>query len=406
VPKSAPATPPPEIVSAEEARLLLLDGLALADDPDRPAGPSAVLREIQRLGFVQVDSIHVVERAHHHILWARLHRYRPATLARLQRRGEIFEHWTHDAALIPSAWFPHWRDRFAAVASWAWSRWLVRQLGPQKDALLAEVLERVRAEGPLRAAEFEDPEHEGGGWWEWKPTKAALEYLWRAGDLAIRGRAGFQKIYDLTERVLPHVAGLAAPPREEHVDWACRSALARLGVATPRELAQFFASVTAVEATAWAKAAIRTGEAVPVRAASQDGAERPAVAIAGFRERARELRESTAESSAMRLLSPFDPLVRDRARCLRLFGFDYRLEAYTPAEKRRYGYFVLPILEGTKLVGRLDPKMERDTGVLRVRAVHWEPGVRVTAPRRRALAQALEAYAELNGATRVVRDRS
>jgi uncharacterized protein YcaQ len=406
VPESAPATSHPELVSAEEARLLLLDGLALTDDPGRPAGPRAVLREIQRLGFVQVDSIHVVERAHHHILWVRLHRYRPATLSGLLRRGEIFEHWTHDAALIPSAWFPHWRDRFASVEAWSWSRWLVRQLGPRRDALLAEVLERIRVEGPLRAAEFEDPEHEGGGWWEWKPAKAALEYLWRSGALAIRGRSGFQKIYDLTERVLPHVAALAAPPREEHVDWACRGALTRLGVATPRELSQFFASVTAAEATTWAKAAIRRGEAVPVCVAAEDGAVRPAVAVAGFRQRARALRESTAGGATMRLLSPFDPLVRDRARCLRLFGFDYRLEAYTPAEERRYGYYTLPILEGTKLVGRLDPKMERDTGILRVRRVHWEPGIRVSTTRRRALGQALDAYAELNGATRVVRDRS
>ena len=385
-------------VSAADAALLLLDAQGLRDDAARAAGPAAVLREIERLGFVQLDSINVVERAHHHILWSRLHRYRPATLARLQREGRVFEHWTHDASLIPSVWFGHWRHRFADVESWAWSRWLTLKLGEGREALLGEVLARVRADGPLRARDFEDLEHRGGAWWDWKPAKAALEYLWRGGALAIGGRVRFEKVYDLTERVLPQAHGLAMPPRAAHVAWACRGALDRLGLATAREVSGFWAAVKAPEARAWLEAAQARGEVVRVQAGAVEGRAREAFAPADWPERLAHARE-LEPAAGIRILSPFDPLVRDRARCLRLFGFDYRFEAFTPKEKRVDGYYVLPLLEGARLVGRLDPKLDREAGLLRVRRLRWEPGVRPTRARRRALEAALQAYAAFNGAT-------
>lgn len=390
-----------ELITARTGRRLLLHWLGLLDDPARAAGDAAVMDAVERLGFVQLDSINVVERAHHHVLWARLHGYRPAMLVGLQREGRVFEHWTHDASVIPAGLFPHWRHRFTRVESWSWSQWLHQKLGKQRDRVLADVLDRVRRQGPLMSRDFEHDGHKSGPWWDWKPAKAALEYWWRAGELAIVRRVNFHKVYDLTERVLPSVHALPMPTLEEHVDWACRTALERLNVATAREIAGFWGAITAVQAAGWLHAAVKRGEVVGVKVQGGDpghGRARETFAWADWKRRADNASEELENARRMRLLSPFDPLVRDRSRCLRMFDFDYRFEAFVPEAKRKYGYYVLPILEGERLVGRLDPKLDRDAGVLRVRKVWWEPGVKPTRARLRALDGALARYAEFTGA--------
>jgi len=205
-------------IPREAARSLLLRGALLDQDPSGDCSPAATLRLIRKLGYVQLDSIHVVERAHHHILWTRSHAYRPAHLEKLQAKGQVFEHWTHDASVIPSEHFPHWKHRMGRVTEWQWSKWLHRKLGPNHEAVIAQILERIRSQGPVMARDFEHPERKGGKWWDWKPSKAALEYLWRAGVLTIPRREGFQKVYDLTERVLPDVVNHPMPERAVHVD--------------------------------------------------------------------------------------------------------------------------------------------------------------------------------------------
>jgi uncharacterized protein len=389
----------PETVPIQAARTLLLQGLGLLEPPDtrdRHATPAAVLRQIEALGFVQLDSIHIVERAHHHILWTRLPGYRPAALEALQRSGRIFEHWTHDASLIPSRLFPHWRHRFDRIA---WGGWLQQQMGADGKKTARAVLERVRREGPLQARDFEHHGGKSGGWWEWKPAKAALEYWWRRGALAIPRRVRFEKVYDLTERVLPKVATLPAPPEDEHTQWACSSALDRLGIATPRELAAFWNAVSPARAGAWCSAGVERGELVPLRVeGAPQGRGSTSYARADWR---RRLDSAPAAPPGMRLLSPFDPLIRDRARALRLFNFDYRFEAFTPAARRKYGYYTLPVLEGERLVGRLDPRLDRERSTLIVRGPWWEPGIRSTRARRAELDTALQRYALFCGAERV-----
>lgn len=386
------------------ARALLLAGSALGDDaPPAHADADGVLALIERLGFVQIDSIHVVERAHHHILWTRSPAYRPAMLDELQRSGRVFEHWTHDASIIPSEWFPHWKRRFGRVTSWAWAAWLTKRLGRRKDALLAAILDRIRREGPLMARDFEAApgrRRASGTWWDWKPAKAALEYWWRAGELAIPHRVNFQKVYDLTERVLPHHRARPAPPEPDHVAWACRTALDRIGAGTPREIAAFWRAVDIRESAAWCAAGAKGGEIVPVLVEDRAGARRAGFAVHDWRERAAA--GGPGADGEIRLISPFDPLIRDRTRCGRLFGFDYRFEAFVPEKKRTFGYYVLPMLEGGCLVGRLDPRLDREAGALHVRRVWWEPGVKPTRRRRAALADALDRYAAFNGVARVV----
>jgi uncharacterized protein len=353
-----------------------------------------VLGMIEALGFVQLDSICVVERAHHHILWTRMAGYRRGLLEGLQARGRVFEHWTHDASVIPARWFPHWRHRFDRIT---WESWLRKKMGAEYRVVLDSVRERIAREGPLAARDFEHKGKRSGPWWDWKPAKAALEYWWRQGELAVPRRVRFEKVYDLTERVLPEVWRLPAPSREEHIEWACRTALERLGVATPRQIAQFWNAVTAAEAGSWCRAAAATGEIVPV---DIERARKGAYAWSDWRSRAERARQAGVPEE-MRLLSPFDPLIRDRARCQALFGFDYRFEAFVPEARRKYGYYVLPVLHKDRLVARIDPKLDREAGVLRVRGVWWEPGMKPTASRRRELRQAVERYAAFAGAAKV-----
>lgn len=390
------------VVSAAVARRLLLGAQGLLDDPRRRAGPEVLDDLIHRMGFVQLDSINVVERAHHLILAARLQGYRPALLDRLlERERRLFEHWTHDAAAIPTVWYPFWKLRFERhAARIRRSAWWRERMGPEPERLIGHVRERIAREGPLLARDFEHDGAAGSGkWWGWKPQKAALEYLWHTGEVAVKARVNFHKVYDLAERVVP--AGVLAAPRpapEEHLDWACRTALERLGVATPEEIASFWAAVPLADARSWCERAAARGEIVPVQVETADGSRpRAAYAVPDWEARAAAL---PAAPPRIRLLAPFDPILRDRRRALRLFDFDYRFEAFVPEARRQHGYYVLPILEGERLVGRLDPKVHRGEGRLEVRGLWWEPGVRETKGRKAALEAAFDRLARQVGAER------
>jgi uncharacterized protein YcaQ len=388
-------------IPAHDARRLFLGAQGLLDDPASPVAPGSLRRLVERMGFVQIDTINVVERAHHLTLHSRRDRYRPEHLRTLlEKRRSLFEHWTHDASAIPTAWLPYWKPRFARdreripLHSW-WKHHFRGTDGPQ---IVRDVKARIVREGALRSSDFEHPEKRGP-WWGWKPQKAALDFLWRSGELMVPRREGFQKVYDLTERVFPALAAAPAPSADAHVAWACETAMTRLGLATPKELADFWQAVDARAAAAWCVAETAAGRLVRVVVESADGtAPRSAFAPADWQRRLRRLPDVPDRT---RLLCPFDPVLRERARGLRRFGFDYRFEAFVPPPRRRWGYFVMPILEGETIVGRLDPKLHRDRGVLEVRALWWEAGVKPTKARRRRLDEALHRLAAFVGATDV-----
>ena len=370
---------PTACLTAAQARRLLLAGQALLGAP--PAGLEPL---IQQLGFVQLDSINVVERAHHLILGSRMADYQPAQLDALLERRRLFEHWTHDASAIPMQWYRHWHLRFPrSRARILASPWWRERIGGQAEQLLAQVLERIRQEGPLGSADFEHARQGEPGWWGWKPQKAALELLWHTGALAVAGRSHFHKRYDLAERVFPEAHAEPAPDPEAHLEWACATALERLGTATPKELAGFWNAVEPAEAARWCAKA-------PIERVEVDG--KACFAVPDWRERLAALPEP---GERMVLLCPFDPILRDRDRALRLFGFDYRFEAFVPEARRQYGYYVLPILRGDSLVGRIDAKFHRERGVLEVKGLWWEKGVR---PAKARLRTALEALARRIGA--------
>ncbi len=389
--EAMPRTASVERVPAAAARTLLLDAQGLLDNPRRKADEAALNALIAQLGFVQIDSINVVQRAHHLTLGSRLDGYSPKLLTSLlEHQRTLFEHWTHDASAIPVEYFPYWKQRFIRYAKRAVrSKWWKERLGSMPRKTIQHVRQRIEREGPLQSKDFE---HDGrsGTWWGWKPQKIALEHLWRSGELAIARRVNFQKVYDLAERVLPEWHARDEPHTAAHLDWACRSAMQRLVIATPTEIAAFWNAISPSEAKQWCVAAMKSGELTPVQVEPLDASKPLAsYALADWPER---LDRASSPLRRVRLLCPFDPVVRDRKRLSRLFGFDYRFEAFVPAAKRVYGYYVMPLLEGDRLIGRVDPKFHRDGnggGRLVIRAMHIEPGVNMTPNRRERMNNAI-----------------
>ena len=380
------------LLPASVVQRLFLGAQGLLDDPARRATIPSLQALIEKLGFVQVDTINILARAHDLTLFSRLDGYQPEQLRKLlEDKRSLFEGFTHDASAIPTTWFPHWKPRFerdrARMHAHAW--WQHHFRGTEGGRVVADVKARIDHEGPLKSSDFEHPEKRGP-WWGWKPQKAALDFLWRSGELMIPRREGFQKVYDLTERVLPEHHGRPCPDPATHLEWACATAAERLWVFTPKELAEFWAVLEGAETRSWCEAAAKAGRIVPVQVESADGEVRPAFALADWETRLAKLPDPPERT---RLLCPFDPILRDRARALRRFGFDYRFESFVPEPKRQHGYFVLPILEGDRLVGRLDPKLHRDRGLLEIKGLWWEPGVKATKARVRGLGEALERLA-------------
>ncbi len=375
-------------IGNDAARALFLDRHGLLGPG--PGGGLAGL--IAGLGFVQIDSVNTLARAHDHILWARRQSYRPPDLSRALERGAVFEHWTHDAAAIPMDFYPYWRLKFARDRARCDARWPAWRREGYRDRFDA-VLDRIAAHGPVTSAEMGDGEDRGStGWWDWHPSKTALEYLWRAGRLAVARREGFRKVYDLAENVIPAALRADHRPEAEIVDWACAAALDRLGFATSGELAAFWDIVTPAEAKDWVARALAEGRVEPVEIGLAAGGWRRSVAWPGTAPD-----PDRAHGSRVRILSPFDPALRDRKRAARLFGFDYRIEIFVPEPCRRYGYYVFPVFEGARAIGRIDMKAERAAGCLSVTASWPEPGVRMGKGRLRRLEAELDRIGRLGG---------
>lgn len=377
MPACGPKSPPMHQVSAEQSRLLLLAGQGLS------GGRRSLEEMLEQLGFVQLDSINTVARAHELTLHARLPDYRHESLFELLPSRRAFEHWTHDASLLPASAWRYWGARCQVQSERVLkSAWWRERMGDNASAMNELVRRRLKEQGPCQSRDFESARREPGGWWNWKPEKAALEFLWMSGEVTVVNRRNFHKVYDFSANHL----GPPPPPPADLVDWACRRALERLGVATPGELAAYWKLVSPEQARQWCRES-----GLP---AVKDSQGRAAVALPDWADRAAAVRLPRG----IRLLSPFDPILRDRARALRLFGFDFRFEAFVPAAQRKHGYYSLPILEGQRLIGRLTPKLERKHRRLLVQALHWEPGIKPGPARLRELQRAIGRLAAFLGA--------
>ena len=374
------------VLTNADARRLFLDRHLLLGPQSGLAKGADLDRVLTDLGFVQVDSVNTLARAHDLILWSRRGRNRPHALDHLvARHRTAFEHWTHDAAIVPMPFYSMWRLKFARDEARMRQRWPAWR-GEGWDREIDAILQRITDHGPASVMDVGPEEPRGGaGWWDWHPSKTALEYLWRSGRLAISHRTSFRKVYDLSERVIPAEYRASRPDTHEVIDWAMSAALDRLGFATSGELAAFFEIATRDEAKRWCADALATGRIVEVDVAMADGSRRRSFSTAQMLDTVSAL---PPPSQRVRLLSPFDPLLRDRARAERLFGFHYRIEIFVPAPKRRYGYYVFPVMQGDRLIGRLDAR--RDAGVLAVRAFWPEAGVRMGRARQAGLLAELQ----------------
>ena len=384
-----------------QARRIFLDRHLLSDAPQGEAKGDALLEVIRQLGFVQLDSINTVARAHDLILWSRRPRYRPKALkAVYENDRQLFEHWTHDAAVIPLEFYPQWHLRRTRDAQRLKARWS-KDRRDGFEAQFQTVLDHIRDHGACCSSDVGKDEKRGsGGWWDWHPSKTALEYLWRSGALTVVGRDGFKKRYDLTERVLDQQLydPTYAPDVAATIHWCCDQALERLGFATHGELAAFWAHVSPAEAKAWCLAERAAGRLEEITITNADGSTKITYARPGIDQ---DAAIDKAPSNRLRILSPFDPALRDRKRAKLLFGFDYRVEMFVPEPQRIYGYYVFPILQGGRLVGRVDMKAFRDADTLRVRALWPEPGVKWSDARQSAFEAEIHRMTRLAGVSQV-----
>ena len=387
-------------VTNRQARHLLLDRQGLSRPMRVKQSADDLLSLIERLGFVQVDSIQTVARAHHMILSARNQTYRPCHLTELlEKKRGLFEHWTHDASVIPTAFYPYWRHKFARERERLLERWQKWRRDGFVE-VIDQVFETVRERGPTLARDLgQGTKKSSGGWWDWHPEKTALEYHWRTGAFAIAGRENFQKLYDLTERVLPEAALTRRCDEADFIDWACRSALERLGVATSGEIAAFWGLIKPAEAAAWCDVGKREGRLIEVLVLPNGKG--PARKALAFPDLPDGLADIAPPPKRLRVLSPFDPVIRDRKRLERLFGFDYRIEIFVPAAKRKYGYYIFPLLEGDRFVGRIDMKHLKDKDALHVTGLWLEPGIAFGRQREQALQSELDRQRRFVGAARV-----
>ena len=354
----------------------------------RRARATDVEATIGRLACVQLDSISTVERSDRITLASRAGDYPRDAVSRLLRRGRIFEYWAHEACLIPIEDWP----LFAPAMRNGGRRWYgdVERTHPQlADEILAEIGER----GPLPSRHFEGATK--GGMWNWKPAKAMLELLWNHGRLAVAGRQGFQRLYDLTERVIPpEVLALPEPDDDERLRQLALRAVRARGVLTAAGIVEHWRLRGGVAAIRPALSTlVGAGELVELEV--EDGGAPVYVPVDAELDR-------PAPTAAV-LLSPFDNLLWDRPFARRILGFDHLIEVYKPAPERRYGYYVLPFLRGDRIVGRADLKSERADGRLVVKAFHREDGVRGSAALDDALDRALVRLARTIGLEEVVR---
>lgn len=359
-------------ISNRDARRLWLAGHGLGGTPTGGLDVMALIRE---LGFVQLDSIQTVARAHHHILWSRNQNYRPPALDRLLARDRaVFEHFTHDASVLPMEFLPMWRRQFGRMkARVERAGWYGKSLDAE---LLAAVRRRIEEEGPLSTHAFDTTLEGPREMWRRPPHKIALDYMWYSGELATCHREGFTKVYDLAERVFPADLLAHKMADRDQIDWLCRAALERIGFGTQGEIRRFWGATEVGEVADWAER--DAGRLILVEVQADDGGWMRALACPDIETRLRDL---AAPTSRLRILNPFDPAIRDRARLKRLFGFDYTVEMFVPATKRRWGYYVFPLLEGGRFVGRIEAKADRTAGALNVLNSWSEPGVART-PRR------------------------
>ncbi|HII3188589.1 TPA: winged helix-turn-helix domain-containing protein [Enterobacter asburiae] len=386
-------------LSLSAARHLHLAAQGLLKKPRRRAQPADILSTVQRMSLLQIDTINIVARSPYLVLFSRLGNYPSQWLDEALSEGELMEYWAHEACFLPRSDFALVRHRMLTPEKMGWKyrqAWML-----EHAAEIEQLIAHIQENGPVRSADFEHPRKGTSGWWEWKPHKRHLEGLFTSGKVMVIERRNFQRVYDLTHRVMPHWDDERDLLTKEVAEAIMLENSARsLGIFRTQWLADYYrlrqpALIPLLDI--WQ----REQRVIPVTVETLGemwlhADLLPLLPLA---------QEGKLQATHSAVLSPFDPVVWDRKRAEQLFDFSYRLECYTPAPKRQYGYFVLPLLHKGQLVGRMDAKMHRKTGTLEIIALYLEEGVRVTASLEKGLTFAISEFARWQGARDVTLGR-
>jgi uncharacterized protein YcaQ len=380
-------------LSLDAVRGLMIAAQGLDDHPQPNATKKAVRSIIRQMHILQIDTINVIARSPYLVLWSRLGDYNPRWLEDLLTEGALFEYWSHAACFLPIEDYSLYRHLHGGWLGGRAHQWL-----DAHRSIAETVLDHVRAHGETRSSDFERTDGQKTNWFNWKEEKVALEYLFYAGELMVRKRHNFQRIYDLRERVLADLEQPTDVSMADAHDQFVLNTIQALGVTKADWIADYFRLYKA-DVNAALK---RLEKHHRVMTVEVEGWRSPGYIHPDNVQRAEAAAKGKIPRSKTTFLSPFDPLVWDRKRALDLFNFDYKIEVYTPAPKRKYGYFTLPILYNNALIGRIDPKAHRKEGVFEVKALHLEPGVVVDDALVAELKSALRACAAWHKTLQVV----
>ena len=372
-------------ISIQQARKLVL--LSQRVPPKKQSGNAlaSTLAAIEHLGYIQIDTISAIQRAHHHTLWNRNPRYHSSQLDELMVNKRIFEYWSHAAAYLPMQDFRYSLPRKQAIANGIENHWYDRDM-----QLMKSVLKRIADEGPLMAKDFEH-NGEARGDWGSKPTKRALENLFMQGELMVPYRTNFHKVYDLAERVLPEDTDTSLPNPQEYARFLITRYLRANGLGMASEISYLLKNTKALVSDTLQEMA-SNGELAQVKVSGNNYYALP---------KSLELLHISLSRSKLKILSPFDNLLIQRKRMQALFGFDYQLECYVPEPLRQYGYFSLPILWDGELLARMDCKAERKKSLLHIKHLALEPVLKKKDAFALALAKELVSFMQFNACSRL-----
>ena len=386
------------LLTNSDARRLFLFLHGLSGSLNNVEDKAALPGVIKQIGFVQIDSIKIVERAHHHILFSRSNFYDHTWLDyHLEEKRTLFENWTHDASIIPIEFFPYWGHRFSrAHDKLVGSRWWNKRMGDNPGKLCQRVLDYVEKNGATKSRDLRHGNKDSSSkrledktsWWGWNPSKAALVFLWRTGRLAVAKREGFQKSYDLTERVVPDIYRNIEHSEEEYINWNCMTAIENIGFGSHAEIANYWEGISPQEAKNWCNKSLNNY----IMTAQVETVDGETVLSWAHPDIFAWVDKLPDPPNIVRFLSPFDPLIRDRKRVRRLFGFDFKIEIYIPELKRVYGYYVYPILEKDKFIGRIEMKVDRRSSSLIVHGFWLEIGFKLTKQRKKKIESELHRW--------------
>ncbi|MEO8211392.1 MAG: crosslink repair DNA glycosylase YcaQ family protein [bacterium] len=377
-----------EKLTPEEARFIFISSQSLTEN--KSAKDKIQLQKIiEQIGYVQIDTISIVERSHHHVLWSRMNSYQRSMLDELVEYDKtIFEYWGHAAAYLPIKDY-----RYSLIRKNNYSK-KYKTWGKANKKTFKYVYDRIKSEGALQSKDFEDTRSKSDGWWDWKPSKDALDFLFHKGELMIAKRKGFQKVYDLTERVLHANTDTTFPTEKEFYQHLIFNSIKANGLVTDREITY----LRNYDRKIFSKVVIELLETKNIFK----------VCIKGFEnenyftnQTKLELLNERKKHSDIHILSPFDNLVIQRKRLKAFFGFDYQIECYLPEEKRKFGYFCMPVLYGDKIIGKFDAKASRQSKTFIVKKIFWEEKIKLNENMMKKLGKKLNKFARFTGCDKI-----